>query len=278
MKKSIALFIVLVLSALLASAPASAQVKLGLKVTGGLGYYGAGDLNTGLQGWSDAYRKIYDTSTLTGGYSPVHWGPEFGGELLLQLNPSLALGLGVGYLQASRSSALGVSKSGTSFEESWSPKIGAVPVTLNLHYYLPLGGRVRLSLDAGLGYYFGTCTDSQHMVFIVAVDRTYDTTANGIGFHGGLGLEIPVSTAVSIVLEAHGRYASLGNFKGSFHSASTDKTGGVWLSDVFLDRTYSLIDISEEMPDSQYNPRAAKLDFSGFRFQAGFLFRFGSAR
>jgi hypothetical protein len=48
MKKAIVLFGVLVLSVFLIPSPAQAQVTFGFKLTGGLGYYGAGDLNTGL--------------------------------------------------------------------------------------------------------------------------------------------------------------------------------------------------------------------------------------
>jgi hypothetical protein len=277
MKKIVSLFGILVLSVLLAQVPAQAQMKLGFKLTGGLGYYGAGDLNAGLQGWSDAFRAIYNTYEASGGYSPVHWGMDFGGEFLLQFNPKLALGLGVGYIQASRSSSLTFSSSGSSVADTWSPKISAVPVTLNVHYYIPLAGKLRLSLDAGVGYYFGTCTDSQHIVFIIEIDRTYNATASGIGFHGGLGLEIPVAPAVSIVFEARGRYASLGSFKGTIKSNSSETTGDVWIEEVTLDKKYTLIDIWEDTPTGD-NPRLAKLDFSGFSFAAGFLFRFGGGR
>jgi hypothetical protein len=202
---------------------------------------------------------------------------DFGGELLLQFNPQLALGLGVGYLQASRSSSLVISDAGKDYEESWSPKISAVPVTLSLHYFVPLSGKIRLSLDAGVGYYFGKCTDTQHIVFIGEFDRTYDTTASGIGFHGGLGLEIPVAPAVSIVFEARGRFAKLGGFKGSVASDSSTVTGDVWLADVNIGKTLTLIEVYDSTP-SGANPRLAKLDFSGFSAVAGFVFRFGGAR
>ncbi len=274
MKKAIVLFGVLVLSVFLVPSPAQAQVTFGFKLTGGLGYYGAGDLNTGLQGWSDAFSYIFDSYSPTGGYKPVHLGMDIGGELLLQFNPQLALGLGVGYLQASRSSSLDFSYAGTDYMESWSPKISAVPITLSLHYFVPLSGKIRLSLDAGVGYYFGKTTDEQHIVFIGELDRTYDTTASGIGFHGGLGLEIPVAPSVSIVFEARGRFAKLGGFKGTVASDSSTETGDVWLADVNIGKKLTLIEIYGATPSGD-NPRLAKLDFSGFSAAAGFVFRFG---
>ncbi len=277
MKKATWLLFLLAVSVLLFQGPAQAQAKFGFKLTGGLGYYGAGDLNTGLQGWSDILSDIYKTHSASGGYSPVHLGVDFNGEFFLQLNPELAIGLGVGYLSASKSSALELTKSGSTVEDTWSPKIGAIPVTLNLHYYLPLAGEIRLSLDAGLGYYFGTCTDTQHIVLFGEMNRTYDMTAGGIGFHGGLGLEIPVAPAVSIVVEARGRYASLGGFKGTGRSGSSERTGDVWLADITDARIYTLIDVYDDTPSGD-NARPAKLDFSGFSATAGFLFRFGGGR
>lgn len=277
MKKAALFACLLIVSVLLIQAPARAQMSLGFKATGGLGFYGAGDLNTGLQGWSDAFSYIYDTYSPTGGYMPVHLGMDFGGELLLQFNPMLALGFGVGYLQASRSSSLDFSYAGQDYAETWSPKISAVPITLNLHYFVPLSGRLKLSLDAGVGYYFGKCTDTQHIVFIGELDRTYDTTASGIGFHGGLGLEIPIASAVSIVVEARGRFAKLGGFKGTVSSDSASDSGDVWLADVDLGRNITLIDIYDSTPSGD-NPRLAKLDFSGFSAAAGFVFRFGGVR
>jgi hypothetical protein len=274
MKKAVLFACLLAVSVLFIQSPARAQMTLGFKVTGGLGYYGAGDLNTGLQGWSDVFSYIYDAYSPTGGYEPVHLGMDFGGELLLQFNPQIALGLGVGFLQASRSSSLVLSYAGEDYPESWSPKISAVPITLSLHYFVPLSGKIKLSLDAGMGYYFGKCTDTQHIIFIIEFDRTYDTTASGVGFHGGLGLEIPVAPSVSIVFEARGRFAKLGGFKGTVESDSSTTTGDVWLADVNLGKNLTLIDIYGATPSGD-NPRLAKLDFSGFSAAAGFVFRFG---
>lgn len=271
MKKALVLFAVLVLSVFLVPSPAQAQMSLGFKLTGGLGYYGAGDINTGLQGWSDAFSYIYDAYSPTGGYMPVHLGMDFGGELLLQFNPQLAFALGVGYLQASRSSSLDIIDD---YAETWSPKISAVPITLSLHYFFPITGRIKLSLDAGVGYYFGKCTDTQHIVFIGEFDRTYDLTASGIGFQGGLGLEIPVAPAVSIVVEARGRFAKLGGFKGTVSSDSGTDSGDMWLADVNIGKKLTLIELYDATPSGD-NPRLAKLDFSGFSAAAGFVFRFG---
>jgi opacity protein-like surface antigen len=278
MKKGFVLLFVIAVSVLLVQAPSQAQTKIGFKVTGGLGYISGGDLNTGLQGWSDAWKAIFGGlgATVSGGYSPVHLGMDIGGEFLLQFDPSMAVGLGVGYLQASKSSSLGISYGSTSVQETWAPKASAIPITATFYFTLPSSGSVKIFLDAGVGYYLGKYTDTQHVVFLSATDESYDTTANGIGFHGGMGVEVPLSPAISLLFEARGRYASLSNFKGTMSNTSISTTGNVWIEHVNAlgFGTFPLLYVETATPPSAYTPVQAKLDFSGFSAVAGFIFHF----
>ncbi len=278
MRKILVVSCVLVLSLALVQAPAQAQVKLGFKVTGGLGYLGGGDLNTGLQGWSDAWSAIFGGVgyNVAGGYSPVHLGMDFGGELLIQFNPSFALGLGVGYLQASKSSTMTMSLGGSSVEDTWAPKVSAVPITATLYYFLPTAGGIRIFLDAGVGYYLGKYTDTWTGVFFGNFNDAIDTTADGIGFHGGLGIEIPFSPAISFLVEARGRYASLGNFKGTDTATVMTTTGNAWIenTNAFGFGTFPLLTLESSTPSSSLTPHQAKLDLSGFSAVIGFLFHF----
>ena len=278
MKRCFVLLCVLVVSVLLVQAPAQAQTKIGFKVTGGLGFVSGGDLNTGLQGWSDAWKAIFGGIgyTVSGGYSPVHLGMDIGGEFLLQFDPSLALGLGVGYIQASKSSTLSLTYGSTSVQDSWAPKASAIPITATFYYTLPSTGSVKIFIDAGVGYYLGKYTDAWHVVFFGTSDETLDMTANGIGFHGGLGVEIPFSPAISFLFEARGRYASLGNFKGTDATSSTTTTGNAWIENVNAlgFGTFPLLYLESSTPSSSVSPRQAKLDFSGFSAVVGFLFHF----
>jgi opacity protein-like surface antigen len=278
MRKAMVLFGLLALALVLVQAPAQAQLKLGFKATGGLVYADGGDVNTGNQGWSDAWAAIFETAgySISGGFSPVHLGMDFGGELLLQFNPRIALGLGVGYLQASKSSSLGISGGGVDIAETWAPKISAIPITATFYYFLPSSSAMKIYLDAGVGYYLGKYTDAWHVVFLGTVDETLDTTANGIGFHGGLGLEYAFSPAVSLVAEMRGRYASLGNFKGTISSGTTSTTGNLWIEqiDALGTGTFPLLEFESGTPSSTYSPTQAKLGFSGFSAVLGFLFHF----
>src|SRR5512136_2134773 len=104
---------------------ASAQSRIGFKLGGGLAYVGGGDPNTGLQGWSDIYDYTLTMGgdIVSGGYSPVHLGMNFTGELLFQITPEMAIGLGGGYLSAKKTSEMPVIAGGTQHKISWDPSV-----------------------------------------------------------------------------------------------------------------------------------------------------------
>ncbi len=277
MKKALVVFCILAFFALLAQSPAQAQTTFGFKVTGGMAYVGGGDMNKGAQGWSDAWHAIFTGvgASAAGGYSPVHLGMDLGGEFLVQFNPSLALGLGAGYLQASKSSSMTLTAGSSSAEDTWAPKISAIPITATLYYYLPSAGGIKFFLDAGVGYYLGKYQDSWQVVFLGTVQESYDMTANGIGFHGGLGLEVPLSPMISLLVEARGRYAELGGFNGTFKSGTSTTTGDAWIepTDALGFGTFPLLTVNSSTP-STAGAYKAKLGFSGFSAVLGFLFHF----
>jgi hypothetical protein len=278
MKKVLVVFCVLAVSVFLFQAPAQAQTRFSFKVTGGLAYLGGGDVNTGLQGWSDAWYAIFHGVGLpvSGGYAPFHLGMDFGGEFMIHFSPAFAVALGTGYIQATKSSTLTITSSGTDYFDTWAPKVSAIPITATFYFFLPSSGSVKIYLNAGVGYYLGKYTDSWHIVFLGEADETLDTTANGFGVHGGIGIEFPLSPSISIVAEARGRYASLGNFKGTdTFIGSSSTTGNAYIVD--LDAlgfgTFPGLTISDTTPTGT-GVRAAKIDLSGFSAVIGFLFHF----
>lgn len=283
MKKIFVFSIALGLALALVQAPAEAQTSFGFKLTGGLAYVNGGDVNTGLQGWSDIWDAIFGGSgySISGGYAPFHLGMDFGGEFLVNFSPSFGLGLGAGYIQSSKSSALNISDIGVNVDEMWAPKVGAIPLTLTAYYTLPTAGKVKFILNAGAGYYLGTYKDTQHVVFFGDIDQTFDTTASGLGFHGGFGIEVPFSPMISFLFEARGRYASLGSFKGTVKIGSTSPlTGDMWYSeiDALGYGYYPVITIEDSEPSGSdvRSVRMAKLGLSGFSAVLGFVFHFGA--
>ena len=87
-----------------------------------------------------------------------------------------------------------------------------MPITLNLHYLIPLSSKLKIGISAGAGYYLTTLKYNYASEFGIGAQRGTETYAfqaqkGAIGCQGGLGLEFAVSGRLSIVLNANGRYA-----------------------------------------------------------------------
>ena len=277
MKKAMAIVCGAVLALAYAASPATAQTKFAFKLTGGLAYAGGGDLNTGLQGWSDTWITAWGSTSHIGGYMPFHLGMDFGGEFLIQFNPSFALGLGAGYISLSKSSSLTFEGSST---YTWNPKVSAIPITATFYYFLPSTSTMKFFLDAGVGYYVGAkYTDTQHIIFFSAYDDMLDMSGSGFGFHGGLGLQIDFSPQIALLLEARGRYASLKGFTGTETSTGGSPfTGTLYYEEAQIFGTAYLpvttVDTSVPSGTGVRNGREATIDFSGFSALIGFVFHF----
>jgi hypothetical protein len=148
---------------------------------------------------------------------------NFGGEFILNIDESFGIGLGVGYMQFSHDTETitGTGIFGTVNTWTLKPTVTSIPITLNVHYTLPLGG-VNLNLFAGVGYYISKVKvdSSQSLWSGLLLTSSNAFTSNSIGgqfgFQGGLGLEIPLGGNFSFVADITGRYVSLKDIKGDY--------------------------------------------------------------
>jgi hypothetical protein len=161
----------------------------------------------------------------------------------------------------------------------------AVPLNLSLYFSFSGGPGFRVNLHAGAGYYMAKMLSRwrlQEGPDYVQIDST--AKANEFGFHGGLGFEFDLSPNIALFLEARGRYASLGNFKGD----AVAEISGTVIDQVSGDLYYSenkglftaffpVIEIDSTMPTpdaTTRNVRQAKIDFSGGTLLGGIVFKF----
>ena len=271
---------------LLAALPGAseAQIRFGFKGYGGLNYLSGGDLNKGAQGFSKFALGLLDGASPKGEYSPLHLGMNFGGEFLLQFSPSMGVGLGVGYIAASRSDEITYTAAST-VEFTWAPKVSAIPITASFYYFLPSNSPFKVFFNLGAGYYLAKTDFDYGWCFIFPIHWAAKTTGGGLGFHGGLGFEYAFSPMASLFAEIKGRFAAFNNFEGSVVwtfpgipiSPDTEE-GSLWAFDDDFGsgigkQTWLWISESEPAGD---NVRKAKVDFSGFSFVIGFIVRFGS--
>jgi len=274
----VALFAVLTML----SWPASAQAGLEFKVRlhGGLGYLLGGDLNSGVEGLMDFYANqfLFGGGTAEGDFKPAHFGAALGGDLILQFSPAFGVGLGTGYIQASRDSQIGIVFLGKNYSLSASPELNSIPIKLNLFVNLP-SGPVTFNFHGGLGYYLSKLS------YILRFDATaafsqYDVRLNtrgGFGFQGGAGLEYPISSVLSLFLEAEGRYLAIDGFDGTLTSTMTGMPAATISGKLYNYEQVTNIGnyrwtvvsdlVLTEIPAAK--AREAKIDFSGVALVIG---------
>jgi hypothetical protein len=284
MKKFLGVFSVVLLLLVLLPGPVEAQSRFGFKAYGGLNYLTGGDLNKGIVGWSDTLIDMFEAMTAYGDgeFLPVHLGMNFGGEFLFQFSPSMGVGLGVGYIQATKASdPFDLIPPAGAPEVSWKSNVSAIPITATFYYFLPTSSNLKFFLNVGLGYYLAKVDFDHNFWFLLPVNWEARTTGGGLGFHGGLGLEFALSPMLGIVAEVKGRYAAFSNFEGSvdwvwpgFPALNDTVEGPLWITDysLFGLGTKPILWISELEPAGV--PSKAKVDFSGFSFTVGFVVHF----
>jgi len=268
-----------------------------ITLSGGFGYAAGGDLNTSITGTSDYRRDIYGAS---GELLPPHSGMNFNVEFMHHFAPNFGLGMGIGFFQTSKSSGPSSFSLSTpdnitlASDYSITPKVSVVPVTLNLHYFLPVGSKGKFDLQAGFGYYVTVLDfrsqDSLYLAYFGSSlrwteDFTFRSTRGGLGFQAGVGFELEVAPNVAVILNVFGRYASVSGFAGTYTykesgDSAADETGSgytFWFYDEKVDsKTYSQYDFYGEKPDWEglSNVREGKVDLTGFGATLGLRIKF----
>jgi opacity protein-like surface antigen len=267
--------------------------RFSIKLTGGLGYIGFGDINTHLESY-DNY--LSERTNYEGGKTKtLHYGSDLEGELRLDISSKFAISIGIGYISGKNKSIFeyhGPYPFPTWFEANhnyfFKPKIKTIPLKLGIYYTIPLISRIHLFLNGGLGYYFSKASLYKHHLgsnvgwaVIYTKEEKYDVSANSLGFHGGIGFEYNITNNLALVLEAQGRYVKKKNLKGSRLYSLTfgmypdgEEEGTLYIGERNLryygENTPDLV-ISQSKPtgDEFQNMREAVLDLSGFSLRLG---------
>ncbi len=257
---------------------------LSLRLYGGLGYLQGGDLNTGMKGFCDS--AIYEYSkggyTHSGEYQDVNWGVEAGAELVFQFSRNVGLGIGAGYIAAEKISS--VTLTGTHTDKFiFTPQASAIPIRVELLFFLPISHAVRVSLHAGPEYYLASVRADIRREFPTWWSEwDQEAKGQGIGFQGGIGLEIRLSSRFSLLIEGNGRYAVIQDLKGTkVYSSSNgyqEKDEGTlyYWTDNYTFKPFPYIFVESSLPSEpwQQDVRKAEIDFSGGSVQLGIVFRF----
>jgi hypothetical protein len=286
MKKIKTGLLLLSLLLFLLAGTAGAQVRFGFRFYGGLNYLSGGDANEGAKGWSDFYSlDVLSGYTASGKFEPIHLGFDFGGDFILQFTPQLGIGIGSGYMTASKTFPIDLSyPSSPTVHYTSETTMGAIPIKLSFYYFLPVASNINIYFQAGGSYYMASLKHHNRAeIPTYYEDHDMDTKGGGVGFHGGLGLEIDFSPMVGFFIDLTGRYASISNFKGDYTISNTWSSATVNDANLYFLRYYDwpygnfpLILVNTTAPSGIgiTDVHQAKIDFSGFSALLGFIFRF----
>jgi len=266
-----------------------AEAGVAIRLYGGLGNLAIGDLNAGLKGFSDA--MIYYATSLGysagGGYGLMHTGMDLGGDLIFQFSPNIGIGIGSGYLQVTRKTELHLLAPFPALHDedfTFTPKVNVIPIRASVFLFLPLGGSLNISLNAGAEYYFASVSSLIRDEFPAWWwnEREDKAKGRGFGFRGGLGFEIRLSSELSLILEGQGRLAKIEDLTGtrayrnSFGLTETKNGTLYYWTDLWFFQPFPYVAVQDGLPSDPWeqNPRKAVLDLGGWSAVAGFLFRF----
>ncbi len=239
-----------------------------------------GDINQGAQGLADYYAFQLGTNKRT--VNEVHLALLFGAEVLVPLSPQFALSAGAEYYGASRASTVTFGSSAAITAFGATPEFRAIPVKLGLVYsparffYGKIGF---LAAFAKAGYdYRVTYADKS------TEQWTGQATATGLGFFGGLGLDLEISPRFAFIAELSAQSAKIKGFSGTdTHQKSTlaepeTQKGRLYafVAQPHPDQSFPLVFVRDKLPTEAFvaNPREASLDLTGLALKAGFKIRF----
>jgi hypothetical protein len=247
---------------------------LELRFFGGAGFLSPHDINKGVKGWSDLHAEFITRM----GYSqegetrPIQLGMDLGGDLLIHFTPHVAIGIGSGYIQATRDSEIIFAKD-TTITMSDRSKISAVPVRAGLFFTIPLNRVMSASLNFGSAYYMAKYNWDWNSGDL---GELHDSVkANGFGFHGGIGFEFNLSSDIAFFLEGTARYVKIKGFEGT----ETGREGpDTWQSEgtlYYVEGTeFPSLLLRESMPTGYRVAREAEVDLSGLAVIAGIKLKF----
>ena len=250
-----------------------------IKVNGGANFLMGGDYNAAVE---DANAE-WQASAWTVGteLETLNMGWNFGAEFIYNITDQMGLGLGVGYLMASNESTINLSLTPFTQSYTFTPSASIIPITLNFHYFMPVGETMNIHFTAGPGLYISSFSfEDRWQVPLLLTDLTETFEPDGVmgfGFQGGLGIEFALSPSISLCLDVLGRMANISGLTGGATLAGTifGIPGSVSATGLTLyyyeEGGYSNITISDTLPSGGgiSNAREASISLSGVAAQFG---------
>ncbi len=306
MKKGI-LVLTFITTLLTAKALYSENGFFSIKLSGGMSRLSdRGDLKKWFQG-EKAYFDWLGTQqnyTTKSNYPFKQDEPEGSFEIIFKPFNYIGVGLGLGYMKRSWNSSAeinynyGGNLGSEKIELSSKEELNVFPVTLSVIFSVPYKF-LRGNVLAGGGYYFTNlkfANESKYFWQNFPDKENYrhhytsnlTTRAGGIGFHGGIGLEIKIISHLSFSIDAIFRSVILGDIKGELkwneivewsgyksENLGSEKNQTLWFGSFKVDENkFERALFSSEKPSLFEGARPFRFNLNGFYLKAGIIFSF----
>jgi len=268
------------------AAPAAAEISVRFSL--GAAVVRPGDLQDGILGYNGLSSALYGAD-LRGKFSAPGPGFEPSAEIVVHLGPKLGIGFGFGYASFSGAGEMSYAVASASVTESLTARISAVPLQLNLHFFIPLSGRIMIDAWAGPGIALSRLGWEYRMTVELEGGRSedrFDFHADSpvFGAQAGVGILYSLSRAIDLSAEISGRFAAASGFNGSWTEVGSGdfwslEDGGeatIWVFDeLYGSKPYRLLSFQESKPAGANISGAeeARIGLSGFGLKIGLRIR-----
>jgi opacity protein-like surface antigen len=322
-------FCVFVSMSILFICPVFSQSKFSIRLIGGISTITGGDLNEDIR----QFHRFMSNLNGVSGYSAnldlneMNFMFNLGGELVYRFNNNFGLGIGTEYLARNVKGPAKIAYSdsteywwGTGFDiydevNTHSYTLKAIPILLNLYYFIPWGQNKSIFLNFGIGYYFGSLKHKSEFQWTSEysedswfyLDYLWNYSATGFldektktttfGFHGGIGINLNLTSQIGVLIEARGRVVNFEDWDGDrlyeqsweeyewledqgrklldLGSEQEKIAGKLWLisfNDKTTDKKYKQILVFDKEPEISI--RRAKIDLNGITLRVGIIIQF----
>jgi hypothetical protein len=267
---------------LLAAALPSFGLTIHFKLSGSYSLLSPDDVNRSLSGWGDLMKKRAAATpgwTHEGGKAGrIRGGFDLEGELLLDIAPRWAVGIGSGYsygVASESATALDILRSSVPYVYARPTKVTATPVVMSGYRFWPLGRKFSLYIRAGVGRLWAKFSDSEAVRKASDAGFSYSNarSASGRGTLAlvGAGVKYAHDGSLGFFLEAAWRHAKVNAFGNG--------TGTLYFFEEYdpdLDFWQAKMSLLDEPPAGETfrSVQKAVVDYGGLIIKLGFFVKF----
>ena len=269
-----------------ATTPSRGWDRVSVRLSGGRRWLRGGDVNDGVDAWARVFESGFRNEVVGlqpggGEVAALRRSAGYDIDVLVRLTSRVAIVAGVGRFESSSEGTIehavvypvgGLSEH---VRNSTELHARAIPVRVGAQYSFPLGRRVSLGVEGGLGLYF-TDLSWSHVLDVRGRISSWasETRGRDLGLHGGVWVDIGLSERLGLVVGAEGAYANISGLsgfrEGKFNYRSPVRDDGTLR---FASMAPLLIVGNGTWLDERYGPitpgKEASLGLGGLRLSAG---------